>query len=130
MMTDPIADFLIRIKNGYMAHRKSVDVSHSKINLEIAKVLNKKGFIESIKTEKDGTKSFLTLQLVYQGDKPKLTDLARISKPGRRVYAKKGSIPRVLGGLGFIILSTPFGVLTDADARKKGVGGELLCKLW
>lgn len=129
MMTDPIADFLIRIKNGYMAHKKSIRVFDSRMNQELVKILTKKGFIRNVKKEKE-EKRLLILELIYEGSQSRLTDVVRISKPGRRVYVKKNKIPKVLGGFGFTILSTPQGILTDEDARKKGIGGELLCSMW
>lgn len=129
MMTDPIADFLIRIKNGYMAHKKSISVLDSRVNQELVKVLIKKGFIGNVKKGKE-EKKLLNLELVYKGSQSRLTAVVRISKPGRRVYVKKNEIPKILGGLGFTILSTPQGILTGEDARKKGIGGELICSLW
>ncbi|MBI2617372.1 30S ribosomal protein S8 [Candidatus Gottesmanbacteria bacterium] len=130
MTTDTISDFLIRIKNGYMAHKKSVLVPYSKINYEMATILGKKGFIGSFKSEKKETSKMLAVELLYENGEPKMTNVSRVSKPGRRVYVKKTGIPRVLGGLGMVLISTPQGIFTGEDARKKSLGGELLCKLW
>jgi len=128
MTTDPIADMLTRIRNGIRAQKDSVLVPSSKMKLSIAKILQTQGYIAEVKEIKQGNFAYLSLQL-HQSKKP-ITKLQRVSKPGRRMYSAKTEIPTVLGGRGIVILSTPAGVLTGNDARKKGVGGELICKVW
>jgi small subunit ribosomal protein S8 len=130
-MTDPIADIIAQIKNGYLASKKKVTVPYSKMKEALAKVLAQEGYLGNIKIEgKEKIKKTLVLDLVYDGKKGKLTDIKMVSKPGRRVYAAKDKIGKVLGGLGVIIISTPLGLLSDRQAKKKGVGGEVICKLW
>lgn len=129
--TDPIADLLTRIRNANMAGHDYVEVLSSRLNLEIVKILQSEGFIRNFEVIKDKTQNRIRLGLKYGPHKEKIiTDLKRISKPGRRVYTKRGDIPRVLGGLGIGILSTSRGVMTDREARRQGVGGELLCYVW
>lgn len=131
MVTDPIADFFIQIKNGYMARKKMVVLPHSKMKEGLAKLLVKEGFLGKAEVKKmTKVKTELILSLVYQGLEPKITDMKIVSKAGKRVFVGKKEIPRVLGGMGSAILSTPLGLLTDKEARKKGVGGEVLCKIW
>lgn len=130
MVTDPIADMLIRIKNGYGARKLTVDFPWSKIKETIAGVLVKNGFVSATEIKEiDGLK-VVSVTLKYEGKKPALTDLRRVSRPSLRVYADKASLPRVLGGLGIAIISTPKGVMTDKQARKLSVGGEVICEIW
>jgi small subunit ribosomal protein S8 len=130
MVTDPIADMLIRIKNGYGARKLTVDFPWSKIKETLAGVLVKNGYIAGSEIkEVDGLK-VVSVTLKYEGKKPALTDLRRISRPSLRIYANKTSLPRVLGGLGIAIISTPKGILTDKQARKLSVGGEVICEIW
>ena len=124
---DTVADALIRIKNGYLARKREVTLSFSKLNLAICKVLEQEGFLSKV-SSKD-TREIL-VELKFNGKNPALTDVKRISKPGLRVYKGKDELPRVLGGLGIAIVSTPKGVLTDKVARKEGVGGEILAFVW
>lgn len=128
MTTDPIADMLTRIRNGLSSGKTSVLVPSSKIKLSIAKILQNQGYISDVKEIKQGNFAYLSLQL--DDSKKQITKLMRVSKPGRRMYSAKTEIPTVLGGRGIVILSTPAGVLTGTDARRKGVGGELICKVW
>lgn len=131
-ITDPIADMLTRIRNGNIARLASVDIPASKMKIEIAKIFDSEGFIKSYEVLKDG-KSFdqIRVYLKYHNDNRRaITGLKRISKPGLRIYATKKEIPRVLGGYGKAILSTSRGVLTDENARKLGVGGEVVCYVW
>ncbi len=130
MMTDPIADLLARIKNGYLAGKNQVAAPHSKAKQALAQLLSKEGYIDEVKVEKGDKAKDLILKLIYEGKKPKLTEIIRVSKPGGRVYVKKDEIPKVLGGLGIVILSTPKGLMTGKEARKKGMGGEVICKMW
>ena len=126
-MTDPIADMLTRIRNANQMRNKEVAMPTSKMKVEIAKILDNEGFIESY-TVKNNT---LTLTLKYGQNKERvITGLKRISKPGLRVYAKAEDIPRVLNGLGIAIISTPKGVMTDKLARKNNVGGEVIAYIW
>ena len=126
-MTDPLADMLTRIRNANQMHNKEVSMPTSKMKVEIAKILDSEGFIESY-TVKDNT---LTLTLKYGQKKERvITGLKRISKPGLRVYAGADEIPHVLNGLGIAIISTPKGVMTDKLARKNNVGGEVIAYIW
>ncbi len=131
-MTDPIADMLTRIRNANKARFKSVDVYASQMNINIAKVLKKAGYINSydnVKEEKG--QQMLKITLKYPDTKRAvITDIKRVSKPGRRVYVASDSIPKVLNGFGVSILSTSHGVITDQEARELNVGGEILCKVW
>jgi small subunit ribosomal protein S8 len=131
-MTDPIADMLTRIRNANRVHFKSVDVLNSRINLNMAKVLKKSGYISGYDIKKDPkTHDVLRIYLKYPDAKRTvLTDIQRVSKPGRRVYVKSEKIPEVLNGYGISILSTSRGVMTDKEARELSLGGELLCNVW
>lgn len=129
-MTDPIANFFIQIKNGYMAEKEQVVAPFSKMKYELAKLLAKDNYIQGVKIETEDSKKYLKIQLKYKGKVPAFSEIVRISKPGRRVYVKKNEIPQVLGGLGITVLSTPEGIVDGKEAKKKGLGGELLCKLW
>lgn len=131
MSTDPIADMLTHIRNGIAAGHESVLVSASKPKIALAKVLQEEGYIEKFEVTKDKPQPVIRVWLKYSEDKePVLTGLKRVSKPGSRIYAKADKIPRVLGGMGIAILSTSRGVMTDQEARRLGVGGEVLCYIW
>ena len=131
MLTDPIADMLIRIKNAITVKNDKVDIPASRIKIEIAKILKEEGFIKSYKIIKDKKQGVVRINLKYTPDgDPAITDLKRVSKPGRRVYVGKEEIPRVLGGLGVAILTTSFGILTDKECRQRGIGGEVICYVW
>ena len=131
-MTDPIADMLTRIRNANRVHFKSVDVLNSRINLNVAKVLKKSGYISGYDIKKDPlAHGVLRVYLKYPDAKRTvMTDIQRVSKPGRRVYVKSQKIPQVLNGYGISILSTSRGVMTDKEARELSLGGELLCNVW
>ena len=131
-MTDPIADMLTRIRNANTAKHDTVDVPSSKMKLAIADILVKEGYIASYEIVDDGAFKNIHMTLKYGADKNEkiITGIKRISKPGLRVYAGKDEIPRVLGGLGIAILSTNQGVITDKEARKLQVGGEVLAFVW
>ena len=130
-MTDPIADMLTRIRNGVSAKHDSVRMPSSKIKVAIARVLKEEGFIRDFEIGAEGPRSMLKIDLSYTGRKePVLSGIKRVSKPGLRVYVQKREIPRVLGGLGVAILSTPEGVMTGQNARQKSIGGEVLCYVW
>ncbi|HET9233510.1 MAG TPA: 30S ribosomal protein S8 [Candidatus Eisenbacteria bacterium] len=129
--TDPIADMLTSIRNALMAHHRRVDVPASRMKLAIAEVLKSERYIENFKIVPDPTHDKLRIYLRYTAsEKPMIRTLRRISTPGRRVYVKRDEIPRVLGGLGTAILSTPDGVLTGKEATKRGLGGELVAEVW
>jgi len=129
--TDPVADFLTRIRNGIKAGQQKIDVPASKLKLEIARILKEEGFVANYKaTEEDG-KKVIRVYLKYSPDNTgAISNVVRISRPGCRVYVGKTEIPRVLGGLGINILTTPKGVMTGKQARKEGVGGEVLCEVY
>src|SRR5688572_16135919 len=129
-MTDPIADMLTRIRNANMALLPEVSMAHSNMRESIAKILKREGYIAEVAVEgKPGAKN-IKLKLKYQGRKGVIAGLKRVSSPGLRRYVGATEIPRVLGGMGISILSTPQGVLSGTDARKQNVGGELLCFVW
>jgi small subunit ribosomal protein S8 len=130
-MTDPVADFLTRVRNGIRAKQQKVDVPASKLKLEIARILKEEGYISNFKATEENGQKLLRLYLKYgTGSEAAISNLNRISKPGCRVDVGRTEIPRVLGGLGINILTTPKGVMTGRDARKNGVGGEILCEVW
>ena len=126
-MTDPIADMLIRIKNAAAVGKPAVSMPSSKIKVAIAKVLEEEGYIASSRVTKDGAKSVLEIALKYYEGKPVIERLQRVSKSSLRQYRGKDALPKVLGGLGVAIISTSKGIMTDAQARQQGVGGEVLC---
>src|SRR5438270_7007765 len=130
-LTDPVADLLARIRNSIHARHQKLDIPTSKLKLEIARILKEEGYIANFKaTEEDGRK-VLRIYLKYgQDSAAAISNLQRISRPGCRVYVGRSDIPRVLGGLGIDILTTPKGVMTGRQARKQGVGGEILCEVW
>jgi small subunit ribosomal protein S8 len=130
-MTDPIADMLTRIRNALVVKTELVEMPASNIKKAIGDILVQEGYIKSITKMEDGKQGVLKVKLKYAPGKERvITGLKRISKPGLRVYAKKTEIPKVLGGLGVAILSTSKGVMTDKQARKEGLGGEVLCYIW
>ena len=131
-MTDPIADMLTRIRNANTAKHDTVDVPSSKMKLAIAKILLDEGYIKSYELVENGKFNDIRITLQYCASKNEkiISGLQRISKPGLRVYANKEELPKVLGGLGVAIISTNKGVITDKEARKLGVGGEVLCFVW
>ena len=131
-MTDPIADMLTRIRNANMVKFDKVDVSLSKMNLNIAKVLNKAGYINRFDIGKDtAEREILKIYLKYSDSKERvITGIKRVSKPGKRIYVKSDKIPKVLNGYGIAILSTSKGIMTDKEARTLKVGGEILCNVW
>ncbi|MBM4116967.1 30S ribosomal protein S8 [bacterium] len=130
-MTDPIADFLTRIRNASRAKHTRVDIPASRIKGEIAKILREQGYVRDVKFVEDGRQGLLRIYLKYNDDSgPVIEGLQRVSRPGRRIYSKKGEIPRVLGGYGLVVLSTSQGILSGHEARQRGVGGEVLCQIW
>ena len=130
-MTDPIADMLTRIRNANQNRAKTVSMPSSKIKEEIAKILKNEGFVEEFSIEENDVQNTLTLTLKYGQKKERvITGLKRVSKPGLRVYSKAEELPRVLNGLGIAIISTPQGIMTDKEARKQNLGGEVLAYIW
>ncbi|QJA06961.1 30S ribosomal protein S8 [Thermosulfurimonas marina] len=130
-MTDPIADMLARIRNALMARHKTVEIPASRMKREIARILKEEGYIEDYEWVAEGPQGKIVITLKYdEGRRPVISGLKRVSKPGRRVYAGAKKLPRVLGGLGIAIISTSQGIMTDHEARRRGVGGEILCEVW
>ena len=130
-VSDPIADMLTRIRNAIMAKHDFLLIPTSRIKLSIARILKAEGFISEYEVLKDKSHRAIKIYLKYDGkDKPAITGLERISKPGLRVYVQQKEIPRVYGGLGIAIMSTPKGVMKGQQAWRQGVGGELLCYVW
>ena len=130
-LTDPVADMLTRIRNAISARHQKVDIPASKLKLEIARILKEEGYVSNFKaTEEEGHK-ILRIYLKYaNNNEAVISNVNRVSRPGCRVYVRRTEIPRVLGGLGINILTTPRGVMTGRQARKQGLGGELLCEVW
>jgi small subunit ribosomal protein S8 len=130
-MSDPLADFLTRIRNGIQANFTSVDIPLSKLKVRVADVLKKEGYIADYHVDEQGAQGTLTIDLKYGPNNEKvITGIRRVSKPGLRQYKKSDAIPTVMTGLGVAILSTSRGVISDREARKLNVGGELLCDVW
>ena len=130
-MTDPIADMLTRIRNGNIARFNKVDMPLSRIKLEIAKTLKQEGYIKNFKVFNEKNKGVLRVYLKYDaGNRGIITGIKRMSRPSLRIYAKSKKIPKVLNGYGINIISTPKGIMTDREARKLNVGGELICSVW
>jgi len=130
-MTDPIADMLTRIRNGNSAKFSKVDIPGSKIKIQIARILKDEGFIKNFKVIKDNRQGLLRLYLKFdEKNHQVLSSIQRISRPSRRLYAKKDNIPKVLNGMGISILTTSKGIMTEREARKQGVGGEIICTVW
>ncbi len=133
-MTDPIADFLSRIRNGIRARKQLVECPRSNLKLRLAEILRDEGFVQTVVSSDDDKQGMLKLSLRYDG-RPTgagsaITGMRRVSRPGQRAYVPAKQIPRVRNGLGIAILSTSQGVMTDKEARTKGVGGEVLCEVW
>ena len=131
MMTDPIADMLTRIRNANLAYKDEVMVPASRLKEEIAQVLAREGYVAGYRVEGDEPKRRIVIEMKYGPDRERtITGVKRVSRPGRRVYAGRDRLPRVLGGLGIAILSTSHGLMTDRQAARRGVGGEVLCQVW
>ncbi len=130
MLADPISDFITRIKNAYLARHNELVMPHSKLKQAIATIMMDEGYLEAVEVEGELPKLTLKLKLHYLNHKPAVTGIKRISKPGRRLYTSVNDIPKTLGGYGITIVSTSKGLLTDRQARKKSVGGELICQVW
>lgn len=131
VMTDPVADFLTRVRNANMVNHEKVEIPASRVKKAIADIFKTEGYIKDCEFIDDGKQGIIRVYLKYGSNKEKvITGLKRISKPGLRVYAKKEEVPRVLGGLGTAIISTSKGIMTDKDARKQALGGEVVCYIW
>jgi small subunit ribosomal protein S8 len=133
MLTDPVADMLARIKNANKALHDHAEMPSSRLKQEIARLLKEEGYIRDFRVERRDGLSYdtLVIELKYGRNRERvITDLKRISKPGRRIYARKDRLPRVLGGMGTAILSTSSGLMTSRNAEQKGVGGEVICFVW
>ncbi len=133
-MTDPIADFLARIRNGIRARKQVIECPRSNLKLRIAEILRDEGFVQGVSSSEDNKQGMLKLSLRYDGRASAsgnaITGMRRVSRPGQRTYVPATKVPRVRNGLGIAILSTSQGVMTDKEARTKGVGGEVLCEVW
>ena len=129
-LTDPIADMLTRIRNANLAKHNTVKIPFSKIKESLANILKSEGYINNFEVKEEGTKKDIIVSLKFMDGEAVIKGLKRISKPGRRVYTSVESLPKVLGGLGIAIVSTPKGVITDKECRKHSVGGEVLCYVW
>ena len=130
-MTDPIADFLARIRNGIRARKQQIELPRSTMKLRIAEILRDEGFVQAVSTAEDKKQGLLKLELRYDGrNSNAITGMRRVSRPGQRHYVPAKDVPKVRNGLGIAIISTSQGVMTDREARHKGVGGEVLCEVW
>ena len=131
VMTDPIADMLTRVRNASHARHEQVDIPASRVKEAVARILREEGFIQGFERIDEGPQGLLRVHLKYGPERKRvLMGLRRISRPGLRVYARKDQLPRVLGGLGIAVVSTSRGIVTDAEARRLGLGGEVLCYIW
>ena len=129
-LSDPIGDMIARIKNAQMRNHKKVDLPSSNFKAQIANVLKTEGFITEFKVNKETNKPVLSIDLKYHSGNPVISNFERVSKPGRRIFSSAESLPKINNGLGIAIVSTPKGVMTDIDARKQKVGGEIICKVF
>ena len=129
-LNDPIGDMLARIKNSLLRNHKKVELPSSKFKVKIAEVLKNEGYIIEFKVSDDEKKPLLEIELKYNYGSPVISSIQRVSKPGRRIFSSAESLPKINNGLGIAIVSTPKGVMTDIDARKQKVGGEIICKVF
>lgn len=130
-ITDPIADMLTRVRNASQARHTTTEIPFSKVKLAIAKIMEQEGYIAGFTIREDGNRKYLSLQLKYDENRqPVFNGLRRLSRPGRRVYAGMHDIPRVLGGMGTVVISTNRGVMTGREARRRHLGGELIAEIW
>ena len=129
-LSDPIGDMIARVKNAQARNHKKVELPSSNFKSKIAHILKNEGFIKDCKVIEDGKKPVLSLELKYHSGNPVINNFERVSKPGRRIFSSADSLPRINNGLGIAIVSTPKGVMTDIDARKKKIGGEIICKVF
>ena len=129
-LSDPIGDMIARIKNAQARSHKKVDLPSSNFKVKIADILKNEGFIKDFRVNSENNKSQLSLELKYHSGNPVISAFERVSKPGRRIFSSADSLPKINNGLGIAIVSTPKGVMTDMDARKQKVGGEIICKVF
>ena len=129
-LNDPIGDMLARIKNSQLRNHKKVELPSSNFKIKIAEVLKNEGYINNFEVSSDKNKSKLEIELKYNYGSPVISSIQRVSKPGRRIFSSAESLPKINNGLGIAIISTPKGVMTDIDARKQKLGGEIICKVF
>ena len=129
-MTDPIADMITRIRNGLLVQKEEVSLPSSKLRLNVLNILKSEGYVDTFEVTKEGPFKKIVVSLKYDNKRPAISVIERVSKPGRRVYSGKADIPKILSGRGMVIMSTPSGVMTGKEAKKKGIGGEILCKVY
>ena len=129
-LSDPIGDMIARVKNAQDRNHKKVDLPSSNFKVKIADILKNEGFVKDFKVNKESKKPLLTLELKYHSGNPVISNFERVSKPGRRIFSSADGLPKINNGLGIAIVSTPKGVMTDMDARKNRVGGEIICKVF
>ncbi|MBI5654417.1 30S ribosomal protein S8 [Candidatus Uhrbacteria bacterium] len=130
MHTDPIADFLTRIRNAQAAHHDLVELPSSRLKYTVAKILEREGFVGAVSEKSEGAKKILAVGLKYDGKQPAIRSVVRVSKPGKRVYRGAGELPRVLSDIGIAIVSTSAGVMTNKEARRRKLGGEIICEVY
>ena len=129
-LSDPIGDMLARLKNSQIRNHKKVELPSSKFKIQIAEILKSEGYIVDYKIHNEGQKTNLHINLKYNSGNPVINSIERVSKPGRRIFSSAESLPKINNGLGIAIVSTPKGVMTDIDARKQNIGGEIICKVF
>ena len=129
-LSDPIGDMIARVKNAQARSHKKVELPSSNFKVKIADILKNEGFIKDFKINSEANKSLLSLELKYHSGNPVISAFERVSKPGRRIFSSADSLPKINNGLGIAIISTPKGVMTDIDARKQRIGGEIICKVF
>ena len=129
-LSDPIGDMIARVKNAQARNHKKVELPSSNFKVKIADILKNEGFIKDFKVNSEANKSLLSLELKYHSGNPVISAFERVSKPGRRIFSSADSLPKINNGLGIAIISTPKGVMTDIDARKQRIGGEIICKVF
>ena len=129
-LSDPIGDMIARVKNAQDRNHKKVELPSSNFKVKIADILKNEGFIKDFKVDEENKKSRLSLELKYHSGNPVISNFERVSKPGRRIFSSADSLPKINNGLGIAIVSTPKGVMTDMDARKQKIGGEIICKVF
>lgn len=129
-LSDPVADYLARIRNAISAKHDKVDIPASRVKVEITRILKEEGFIQNYKIQEDRVQGTIRVFLKYSDGGPVITGLKQVSKPGRRIYAHKDKVPKVVGGLGISIISTSRGIMTGDQSQRTGVGGEVLCQVW
>lgn len=130
MITDPLSDFLTRIRNAQAAGHESVDLPSSKIKFSLAKILSEEGYLSDAQVKQDGVKATLSVRLKYNGKQPAIRSIKSISTPGRRVYRQYNAMPRVLSDMGIAVVSTSAGLMTNKQARKRHLGGEVICEVY